>query len=107
MTPDTTMESEMKRFLYQLIPPRPMFAQDMTETERKVMQEHALYWKDLTDKRIAVVFGPVLDPKGVWGLAIVEAASEQEVRTLGANDPALKAGLTFEVYPMPGAIVRK
>jgi hypothetical protein len=37
----------------------------MTETERKVMQEHALYWKDLTDKRIAVAFGPVLDPKGV------------------------------------------
>ena len=67
----------------------------MTETERKVMQEHALYWKDLTDKRIAVVFGPVLDPKGVWGLAIVETANEQDVRTLGLNDPALKAGLTF------------
>lgn len=101
------MESEIKRFLYQLIPPRPTFAQDMTETERKVMQEHALYWKDLTDKRIAVAFGPVLDPKGVWGLAIVEAANEQDVRALGANDPAVKAGLTFEVYPMPGAIVRK
>jgi uncharacterized protein YciI len=101
------MESETKRFLYQLIPPRPTFAQDMTETERKVMQEHALYWKDLTDKRIAVAFGPVLDPKGVWGLAIVETANEQDARALGANDPGLKAGLTFEVYQMPGAIVRK
>jgi len=69
------------------------------------MQEHALYWKDLTVKRIAVAFGPVLDPKGVWGLAIVEAANEQDVRALGANDPAIKAGLRFEVYPMPGAIV--
>ena len=101
------MESETKRFLYQLIPPRPTFAQDMTEKERKIMQEHALYWKDLTDKRIAVAFGPVLDPKGVWGLAIVEAANEQDVRALGTNDPVVKAGLTFEVYAMPGAIVRK
>ena len=101
------MESETKRFLYQLIPPRSTFAQDMTETERKVMQEHALYWKALTERGIVVVFGPILDPKGVWGLAVVEAADEPDARALGANDPAVKAGLTFEVYQMPGSIVRK
>jgi hypothetical protein len=35
----------------------------MTEAERKAMVEHAIYWKDLTDKGIAIDFGLVLDPK--------------------------------------------
>ena len=83
------------------------FAQDMAEVERKIMQEHVVYWKALSDRRIAIIFGPVLDPKGTWGLAIVEVASEPEAHILGRNDPAIQAGFTFEVYPMPGAIVRK
>lgn len=93
--------------MYKLIPPRPTFAQDMTEAERKVMQEHVVYWKGLTDRRIAIVFGPVLDPKGPWGVAIVEVADEADARALGTNDPAVKAGLTFEVYAMPGTVVRR
>lgn len=93
------MDTEMKQFLCKLIPPRPTFAQDM--------QEHVDYWKDLSDRRIAIIFGPVLDPKGTWGVAIVEAASEPEAHILGRNDPAVQAGFTFEVYPMPGAVLRK
>lgn len=100
------MNTEKKRFLYKLVPPRPTFAQDITEAEKKVMQEHAIYWKDLIEKRIALVFGPVLDPKGTWGVAIVEMTDEQDVHALGTNDPAVKAGLTFEVYPMPGAVAQ-
>jgi hypothetical protein len=34
------MNTEMKQFLCKLIPRRPTFAQDMTEVERKIMQEH-------------------------------------------------------------------
>lgn len=79
----------------------------MTEVERKVMQEHATYWKGVTDKGISIVFGLVLDPKGPWGVGIVEVADEADARALGTNDPAVKAGLTFEVYPMPDAVVRK
>jgi uncharacterized protein YciI len=99
----------MGYFLYKLIPPRPTFAQDMTEAEAKVMQEHAAYWNGLTDRAIAVVFGPVADPKGVWGLAIVEVEDDAAARALGTNDPAMKAGLNFklEVYPMPRALLRK
>jgi uncharacterized protein len=95
------------QFLYKLNPPRPTFVQDMTEAERKVMQQHAIYWKGLTDRGIAIVFGLVLDPKGPWGVGIVEAADEPDARAIGTNDPAVKAGLTFEIYPMPGAVVRK
>ena len=95
------MNFEKKRFLYKLIPPRPTFTQDMTEAKRKAMEEHAIYWKDLTDRGIAVVFGLVLDPKGPWGVAIVDVADEPDARVLGINDPAVKAGLTVDVYPMP------
>ena len=75
----------------------------MTEVERKIMQEHVDYWKDLSDRRVAIIFGPVLDPKGIWGVAIVEVASKPEAHILGRNDLAVQAG----IYPMPGAILRK
>ena len=94
------MNTGTKQFLYKLIPTRPTFSQDMTEVERRVMQEHAIYWKGLTGRGTAIVFGLVLDPKGPWGVAIVEVADEPDARALGTNDPAVKAGLTFEVYPM-------
>jgi len=71
------------------------------------MQEHLVYWTDLSDRRTAIIFGLVLDAKGTWGLAIVELASEPEAHILCRNDPAVQAGFTFEVYPMPGAIIRK
>jgi len=57
--------------------------------------------------RTAIIFGLVLDAKGTWGLAIVEVASEPEAHILCRNDPEVQAGFTFEVYPMPGAIIRK
>ena len=99
------MNTEMKLFLCKLIPRRATFPQDMTEVERKIM--HVVYWKDLSNRWIAIIFGPVLDPKGTWGVAIVQVATEPEAHILGRNDQAVQAGLTFEVYPMPGAIVRK
>jgi uncharacterized protein YciI len=72
------------------------------------MQEHGAYWKTLTEKGIVVVVGPVFDPKGPWGIAVVEVDNEQNARDLRSNDPAVKGGLTFEVYPMgPGSMVRK
>jgi len=36
-----------------------------------------------------------------------DVANESYARALGTNDPAVKAGLTFDVSPMPGAVVRK
>ena len=71
------------------------------------MARHVEYWGGLTERRTAVAFGPVGDPAGSWGLAIVEALSEDDVRALGLADPAVTSGIsTFEVYPMPGALVR-
>jgi uncharacterized protein YciI len=35
-----------------------------------------------------LAFGPVLDPKEVYGLGIIAADSEQEVKDFIAHDPA-------------------
>ena len=71
------------------------------------MQEHAAYWAGWTQKGKVVVFGPVMDPKGVFGVAIVEAESEDEVRELIAGDPVTKAGLgSYEFFPLRVGAVR-
>ena len=71
-----------------LIPSRPTFAQDMTNEERTIMQQHVVYWKDYMEQGIMLVFGPVLDPAGVYGLGILEVDDEEQAKTLMANDPA-------------------
>lgn len=97
----------MNHFVYKLIPPRPTFHADMSETEQAIMGRHVEYWTDLLDKRTAVVFGPVLDPAGAWGLAVVQADTDAEVRRLGDNDPAVMSGMaTYDVIAMARAIVR-
>ncbi|HYP55303.1 MAG TPA: YciI family protein [Solirubrobacterales bacterium] len=93
-------------FLYKLIPPRPTFDTDMNEEEASIMGRHVLYWQDLTSRGTAVVFGPVSDPAGVWGLAVIKADDEEQVRTLAERDPAIASGLSsFECHPMPATIV--
>ena len=97
----------MSYYLYRLIPPRPGFAADMTAAERAIMTDHVAYWTRQRDLGFAVGFGPVADPAGSWGVAIVEADNEQAAQDLRANDPAVSSGLaTAEVYPMPAAVVR-
>src|ERR1700674_1412576 len=61
----------MQLFLFRLNSPRPTFAQDMTDTERAAMLKHVAYWRELLDEGTAIVFGPVADPKGTWGVGIV------------------------------------
>ena len=99
----------MKYFLLKLIPPRPTFARDMTDKEATLMQEHVVYWRGLMDKGLVIVFGPVADPKGTYGVAILEVEEEVDVNALGMNDPTMKAnvGFQFEVCPMDRAILRE
>jgi uncharacterized protein len=99
----------MKYFLCRLIPPRPTFAQDMTEAEAMVMRDHVSYWTELAGRGTAVVFGPVADPKGPWGIGILEVADEAEVQSLTANDPVIRAaiGARYEILPMPRAVMGK
>ncbi|MDB5224362.1 MAG: hypothetical protein JWN83_3029 [Chitinophagaceae bacterium] len=91
----------MQHFLFKLIPPRSSFAQDMNDTERNLMQQHSAYWKQLLEKGIALVYGPVFEPTGSWGMAIIEVENEAAATELAVNDPTIKANLhTFEMHPM-------
>lgn len=100
---------DMTFFHCKLIAPRSTFAQDMTESERSLMGDHGVYWRSLADRGVAVVFGPVMDPKGAWGMGLLEGKDESEIRSLLANDPVIKAnaGFRYEIAPMAQAIFRK
>ena len=94
-------------FVYRLVPPRPSFAADMTEAEQAVMGQHAAYWTALFEEGSVVVFGVVMEEAGAWGLAVVEAENEGDLRAIAAEDPAVKTNLcTFEIGVMPQASAR-
>ncbi len=98
----------MQHFFYKLIAPRATFPGDMTEEEGAIMEEHFGYWSRLIEDRRVIVYGPVADPEGTFGMAVLEVAEEGEARRIGEGDPAITAdaGFGFEVHPMPSTIVR-
>ncbi len=65
----------------------------MTEAEQKLMEQHFFYWKDLFQKGVCLFGGPVLDPRGVYGVLVVKAASKDEARALATADPSVKGGV--------------
>ena len=72
------------------------------------MGRHAAYWQRLIDSGQMVVFGPVLDDTGSWGLGVVEAEDEDELRTLVAGDPAVTSGTAqVELGKMLAGFVRQ
>jgi uncharacterized protein len=94
-------KTAMKTWFIRLIPPRPTFDKDMTDDEGKLMEEHFTYWTEKFKAGVCVFGGPVLDPKGVYGVLAVVAATEDEARALGMADPSVKAGLNhIEVAEM-------
>jgi len=82
----------MATFVIRLAAPRPTFALDMNDEERAVMVAHAAYWQPLVEAGDMVVFGPVLDSTGSWGLAVIEADDEDELRAFAARDPVVTTG---------------
>jgi uncharacterized protein len=97
----------MSTFVFRLIAPRPTFALDMTDEERQIMGRHAAHWQPMIDAGRMVVFGPVLDATGSWGLGVVEADNEAEIRALAAQDPVVTTGTgRVEVGTMLGGLVR-
>ena len=82
----------MSTFVFRLIAPRPTFALDMTDEERSIMGRHAAHWQPFVDSGRMVVFGPVLDDSGSWGLAVVESDDEEELRAAAAADPVVTTG---------------
>ena len=84
--------------------PRPRFHLDMTDKEREVMTNHVAFWAQKAKEGISVVFGPVADPEGVYGIGVYKVKDEDEMRQLLEEDPARDI-LSYAVVPMASAVV--
>ena len=80
-------------YVYRLIPPRPTFHEDMSDEEQAIMSRHADYWAQLVEQGDVVVYGPVVDSTGSWGLAVIRSDSLQDARGLALADPAVSSGM--------------
>jgi uncharacterized protein len=99
----------MATFVFRLKAPRPSFATDMTDEEREIMGRHGAYWRPYIESGRMVVFGPVLEADGSWGLGVVEVddRDEEELRAFAAGDPAVTTGTAeMEIGRMPAGFIR-
>jgi uncharacterized protein YciI len=79
----------------------------MTDDEREIMGRHAAYWQPMIDSGRMVIFGPVLDGSGSWGLGVVEADDEEELLAFVKGDPVVTTGTgDIEVGKMLAGFVR-
>jgi hypothetical protein len=63
----------------------------------------------MLDQGRAVTFGLVLDPRGAFGIGVLELPDDADVNALTDGDPTIAAnvGFRYEVSPMPmGAVHR-
>jgi len=107
--PDAPTAPVKDRFIFcRLVPPRPSFAMDMTADERAAMQRHIGYWTALLERGTAIVFGPVADPAGPWGLGVIRLRGDESATDIVNADPAIQAGigLRYETLPMLTAALK-
>ena len=91
----------MPHFFCKLIAPRPSFPFDMNESEKALMNEHAAYWAGMCKEGAVLVFGPVIDSNGPYGMGIFEGTDENEIKRRTDADPVVKAGIGFKVEITP------
>ena len=81
----------MPHYLCKLRPPRPTFMTDMTPDEALLMRAHREYWTPRVETGVVIAMGPVADPAGGYGVAIIEAASAAALEAMQAADPVIAA----------------
>lgn len=98
----------MPHFFCRLKPPRADFLADMDEDELLVMRRHREYWMPRVEIGVVIAMGPVADPSGGYGIAIVEATSRMALDAMLRSDPALlsQRGFSYDVFPMPALAAR-
>lgn len=99
----------MKHYVCRLLGPRPTFPQDMTPQEAEIMRAHTAYCGELLRAGRALLFGPVADPAGVWGLGVLQLDDDADPQAIVANDPVMKAniGFSYQVMPMLRAATKE
>jgi len=98
----------MPTFVLRLIPPRPNFAQTLTDSERAIMDRHGAHWRPYLERGDMVVFGPVLTEDASYGIAVVDTEDEEALREFAAQDPVVTSGTAaFEVGRLAAGHVRE
>ena len=94
---------EKQFYAVYLKPPRPDFALTMSDDEKAIMTKHVAFWREILKQGKVYAYGPVMDPKEIYGLGIVAVANEQELKDIIANDPAGKIN-RYEYFPMRAVV---
>ncbi|MBZ5728730.1 MAG: YciI family protein [Acidobacteriia bacterium] len=82
----------VRQFLLRIEPVRKDFTlQNMNEDERRIAGEHVAYLQSLMAEEKLTFAGQVLDPKGLWGIIIVNAPDQEAANALLNGDPTIKA----------------
>ena len=93
------------QFLLRLEPTRAGFTlQNMSADEARLATEHVRYLKSLLDSGKLSLAAQVLDPKGLWGIVIVNAPDRETARALLDGDPSVKANM-FRGEAIPVRVV--
>jgi uncharacterized protein len=89
------------QFVLRIQPVRADFTlQNMTADEARIATQHAQYLKSLLDSGKLRMAGQALDPKGLWGVIIVDAPDKQSAEALLNADPSIQGKLfRGEVVP--------
>jgi uncharacterized protein YciI len=97
----------MKYYVFKLIAPRANFISTMTPAELELMQRHGAYLNSWMARGNIVVYGPVLDPAGAYGLAVVRLEAGVDPASIWMDDPVIKSqtGFRYEIAAMAAAVV--
>ena len=94
-----------KQFLLRIEPVRKDFTLlNMTADERKTAMEHFQYLKSLHAEGKLALAAQVFDPKGFWGVIIVNAPDLAAATEILDGDPTIKAGM-FRGEAIPTRVV--
>ncbi|HEY0701986.1 MAG TPA: YciI family protein [Candidatus Acidoferrales bacterium] len=90
-----------QHYFMRLVPPRPIFPGSMTPEELALMGRHKEYVAKAFDAGKVLAYGPVLDPAGAFGIALLEMNDLAEAEDFARNDPSITGGMnTFTLAPM-------
>lgn len=96
----------MDWYLIRLTPPRPTFADDITEQESAVIGEHFAYLKGLEAAGRLKLAGRTAGAE--VGIALILAETLEDAQAMLAGDPAIRAGVFTGVvhrfFPAIGSI---
>lgn len=96
----------MGEWVFLMHPPREDFMATMSDAERAAFDTHAAWLRQLLADGVLIAAGPCLGRVNT-GIAIFEAASQQEAERIVASEPVTKAGhMTADLRPYRLGLLR-